>query len=522
MTKTVFRYDRAGTLRRPERTPEGFLKVEGHVARAGIYEYRRADGTIRRELRPPEEVGDPASLASYDAASLTVGHPRRAEGRLDDITAENVRRHEVGTVRGAARFDAERELVDAAMVFKDAAAIKQVEAGKQELSPGYRIVLDETPGVHPKYGRYDAIQRQIRVNHVALVELARGGSAIRLRMDDAELVTPDHEMRADGFGRLTSVIDGHQHVIDLDPSCGPFGGPVSMNSGSTTWAVSEGASSGHTHDWLRNPDGSITIAVTEGHTHTILDENHLASASSGVRADGQIDRPAHVREPGLMATTNPSAGSAPPPDAAEQIRLLTVRADEADRAVTEQRTRADSAERAADGARAELTTIKERMKVLEAQIAAGASAVETAAVIEQRRRADEAERELVRVRAQQPELIRRRSGLIARAAAVLGPTFRADDLDEREIVVAAVRHLRPKEDTSDKVRTDFLVSRLDALIEDRTNYSASLGRASEALTVRNDGGASSRSQPAQPQQKAAAWNDQWKQGAGRYATRKDV
>lgn len=190
MSKTAFRYDRGGTLRPPTTTPQGFLRVDGHAARVGIYEYRRADGSIQRELRSHKEVMHPDSLASYQDASVTLGHPAEEE-----VTADNVRKHEVGTVSGAARQDG--DAVAVSLTVKDAKAIKQIRSGTQELSPGYKIKLDETPGFAPEYatpsnptGRYDAVQREIRVNHQAVVPRARGGSGMRLRMDDAEIVLP--------------------------------------------------------------------------------------------------------------------------------------------------------------------------------------------------------------------------------------------------------------------------------------------------------------------------------------------
>lgn len=188
MSKTVFRYDRGGALRSPVTTPHGFLRAQGHAARTGIYKYRRADGSIQRELRPREEVMHPDSLASYASAPVTLEHPADEE-----VTAENVRRHEVGHVEGPARADGDAVATDT--LIKDAKAIKAVKAGKQELSPGYKIRIDETPGFAPEYadaenptGRYDAVQRDIRVNHLAIVDRARGGSAMRLRMDAAEEV----------------------------------------------------------------------------------------------------------------------------------------------------------------------------------------------------------------------------------------------------------------------------------------------------------------------------------------------
>lgn len=207
-----------------------------------------------------------------------------------------------------------------------------------------------------------------------------------------------------------------------------------------------------------------------------------------------------------------TAGHTPPPDPSEQVRLLTIRADEAERAVSEQQTRADAAVREAEGLRAELTTARERITTLNARIEAGTSAVESAAVQEQRNRADEAERTLADVQARQPELVRRRAGLVAKAQAVL-PTLRCDGLTDREIIVQAVRHLMPKEPTGPDVSEDYLRRRLDALIDDRAAYGASLSRASQTLAPRQP--------PASPTRvDELPWADRWKGGLGQYATTK--
>lgn len=51
---TYLRYDRA-TIRAAV-TDEGFLVDSPVVGRVGIQLYENADGTVRREFRPPEEV----------------------------------------------------------------------------------------------------------------------------------------------------------------------------------------------------------------------------------------------------------------------------------------------------------------------------------------------------------------------------------------------------------------------------------------------------------------------------------
>jgi hypothetical protein len=70
---------------------------------------------------------------------------------------------------------------------------KILKGGKRELSLGYKVDLEETPGVWNGQ-EYDAIQRNIRVNHLAIVPRGRAGNA-RLNLDrhDAVLFNPEEE-----------------------------------------------------------------------------------------------------------------------------------------------------------------------------------------------------------------------------------------------------------------------------------------------------------------------------------------
>src|SRR5688500_17320120 len=72
--KVVRRWD-VGELSRAERTPDGFLRTQGRITKAGIFEYIQPDGKRRREFRPPEEVFSAKALKSFRAAPLTNGHP---------------------------------------------------------------------------------------------------------------------------------------------------------------------------------------------------------------------------------------------------------------------------------------------------------------------------------------------------------------------------------------------------------------------------------------------------------------
>ena len=66
---------------------------------------------------------------------------------------------------------------------------------------------------------------------------------------------------------LTSADEGHVHMIWLDDDRG----------GSTSWQTSEGDEQGHSHPWIINPDGTLTIGEEDGHTHEVSAESVLAA-----------------------------------------------------------------------------------------------------------------------------------------------------------------------------------------------------------------------------------------------------
>jgi hypothetical protein len=68
----------------------------------------------------------------------------------------------------------------------DASLISRMEGGKKALSAGYSCDIENTAGEDPLYGRFDCIQRNITYNHLAVVDVARGGVEIQARMDSAD------------------------------------------------------------------------------------------------------------------------------------------------------------------------------------------------------------------------------------------------------------------------------------------------------------------------------------------------
>jgi hypothetical protein len=165
------------------RTPQGFIRADAVIARTGVQVYRRQDGSLQREYRPPETVFHPDALESFSLAPLTLGHPPVP------VTAQNVHEYRVGTTGEiVARKDG--KYVATKVLITDPRAISSVERGDTvELSCGYECDLDFTPGVTPEGERYDAVQVSVRGNHVALVATGRAGPNVRIKMDGNHAVT---------------------------------------------------------------------------------------------------------------------------------------------------------------------------------------------------------------------------------------------------------------------------------------------------------------------------------------------
>lgn len=134
----AIRYDR--TEIKATRTDEGYLIDTPIVGRTGIQLYKNSDGTIRRELRPPEEVFNADSLKSFSGKPITDEHPGVP------VTAKNAKRLSVGSMQGEGKQDGENVVANI-IIHDDEMIDKVLNGGKRELSLGYKVDLEETPGV---------------------------------------------------------------------------------------------------------------------------------------------------------------------------------------------------------------------------------------------------------------------------------------------------------------------------------------------------------------------------------------
>jgi uncharacterized protein len=191
-----------GLLKGVKRTADGFLVAEVLAARSGIQTYAGAELGLDLPYvsvwRPSDEVFSKASLQSFSHIPVTLDHPRVP------VTSENWKDLAVGEVSSEVLRDGERLAIP--LVLKDAEAIKAVEAGKRQLSVGYHCEIEFADGVTPSGQSYQAIQRNIRANHLAVVNVARAGPDFKI---GDQWIAP---MFDDGDNKMTTTLPSFKSV----------------------------------------------------------------------------------------------------------------------------------------------------------------------------------------------------------------------------------------------------------------------------------------------------------------------
>ena len=182
MSTASCRYD-FSPIEKYEVTPEGYLRAWASIARTGIQLYTDADGSVRREYRPEEEVASPASLASFAGKAVTAEHPPVL------LDADNTKDYQVGFSGTEVVYD--NGFVKAVMTITDQDAIDRIMRGDaREVSAGYRVNYDPTPGVTDSGEHYDGIQKEIVGNHIAVVRRGRAGPQVKLHLDRQDAADP--------------------------------------------------------------------------------------------------------------------------------------------------------------------------------------------------------------------------------------------------------------------------------------------------------------------------------------------
>ena len=157
------------------REPEGYLLcLNVPIARTGYQDYLPEElgvsgSGIIKVFRPEEEVFSEATMASFEAMPVTDDHPE------EGVDIENYKHLNMGHVHNVRRGkDQDSDLVLADLIITDKNLIHEImDNGKREISCGYTYEMDEQNGEY--------IQRNIRGNHVAVVDAGRAGHRVCIK-----------------------------------------------------------------------------------------------------------------------------------------------------------------------------------------------------------------------------------------------------------------------------------------------------------------------------------------------------
>ena len=166
-----------------KKTQDGYLVAQPRVARTGIQLYSPKEvgkhfDRMVKVYRPEQEVFSQDTIRSFAHRPVTLDHPPEM------VNDANWKKYAKGhTIDPIVR---DGEFVRVPIMLMDQDTIKAFESGRNQLSMGYTCDLKWEPGVTDDGEEYDAIQTNLRMNHLALVANARGGDKLRIGDEETQ------------------------------------------------------------------------------------------------------------------------------------------------------------------------------------------------------------------------------------------------------------------------------------------------------------------------------------------------
>lgn len=185
----ALRFD-TGEVKSVHKSPEGFLIVKGTATRTGVFTYRNSDGTLRRELRHPDDVLSQDSLATLAGKPLTLEHPPEL------LTPDNVEQYSVGSVGNKVHIVGNGLIEIVGNVHRRDAIAAIESKSKRDLSCGYTCEIVREDGIY-NGEPHDFRQKNIVYNHLAHVTQGRAGIECGLHLDsvnDEDIATQVAEL----------------------------------------------------------------------------------------------------------------------------------------------------------------------------------------------------------------------------------------------------------------------------------------------------------------------------------------
>lgn len=193
---------------------DGSLSAQSIITSIGVFPYRRPNGKIEYEFRPPEEVSKTDFLDTLKNMPVLVGHYVDADGQL---TKDQAKLDSLTVGRTTDNIICDNVYVSAGINITRQDGIDAVNKGIRSLSVGYNCELLDQSGVWGGIP-YTKVQTNLRAQHTSLVPVGRQGDQAVIRMDemDAELVTNTAEAVKDIEPNRESVMADNMKTVKID------------------------------------------------------------------------------------------------------------------------------------------------------------------------------------------------------------------------------------------------------------------------------------------------------------------
>lgn len=200
--------DRAELKSKLRLTKDGYGITEVRCARTGIQQYLGVElglptMDVINVYRPESEVFNKDSLATYAHKPVTDDHPSEM------VNADNWTQLAKGDIGEDIVRDG--DFVKVPLKLMDSELIRKIDKGKAEVSMGYMADIDFVDGVTPDGEPYQAVQRNIQINHLAVVDRGRAGSDCGFKDASANWGTSPINRTVIGDNQMTTqkvMVDG--------------------------------------------------------------------------------------------------------------------------------------------------------------------------------------------------------------------------------------------------------------------------------------------------------------------------
>ena len=188
-----------------EYSDSGFFEVKDNpISKVGVFDYMGSsingapDPTkVYKVLRPAEELGSQECIDSFKLVPWVDDHAMVGDAEKGYTPTDSKAVH--GVIGEDVSFDG--VYLKGNLKLFSSSQKSTIDGGKKELSCGYTCKYDFTPGVF-NGERYDAIQREIRGNHIASVDQGRMG--------------PEVAVLDQNVPNITITMDGKDIVMTLE------------------------------------------------------------------------------------------------------------------------------------------------------------------------------------------------------------------------------------------------------------------------------------------------------------------